>query len=332
MCGCLSALLAMLPVSSALAESNSPSDSDAIYRVFPETQDYPANQAEAFDAVRGMNSGLTYSIAVEPQPIPIRDYVAMLNDIWDVLFDLDYNAGASGLYFAEWPENQGGEVVGANEVGSPVSATVLLSIDCPPAELEVLTPEDVAVLDNSAVRFGGALVELRTASGTVRMSCAWLEMRDAQELTITKVFPLSIILDEFWNDMAQYLPMVMDVFEDLWSGDLRASNPLETFRGKVAAAGRKFARSVGRAMVGAAVIAAVGLAVGAALPLVATVAAVTIVLAAMNAADQYVADVQDAIDHLADDMVDDGIFPYTDPDNLTNAQIVGVAEEVYGLQ
>lgn len=332
MCGCLSALLGVLPVYSALAGTQQPSDSDAIYRVFPETQDYPANSSEEFDAIRGMNSGLNYENAVEPQPLPIRDYVAMLNDIWAVLFGVDYDAESSGLYFAEWPENQGGEVVGANETGIVVDATVLLSIDCPPAELDVITPEDIAVLENSTVRFGGALVEMRTLSGTVRMSCAWLEIRDLQGAVVTKVFPLSIILDEIWNDMGDYLPLVMDVFSDLWSGDPRASNPLGRFRENVASAGRKFARKVGRAVVGAALIAVVGVAVGTAAPVIAIAAAVVIVKAAIDAAEQFEEDVQDAIDELADEMDDDGIFPYADPDDLTNEQIIGIAEEVYGAQ
>lgn len=328
--GCLSSLLALLPTSMAVAQSQPlQTDSNGIYREFPEFQDFPVTPDEQDDAFVAMAAGLSYEEAVNPQPIQNRDYAAMLEDVWSVLFDSSFTFNQSALYFVDWPMNQAGQELGFNDTGSPVVANILLSLDTPPDEVGTLTAEEITSIESSGVRFGAALVELQSTLGIVRVSCVWMRVTDIHGQSVTKLFPLGVILDEVWNGMAEYFPFMMDVFEDL-SEYPESANPWQTYKDKVAKAAKKWRNRVGRAIAGAAVIAAVGLLVGTASPAIAIAAVVLILLNTLNQSEDFQDAMQDAVDDLRQQMIDDGVFhPSVDPSNYSDQEIIDIAKEVY---
>lgn len=279
-----------LPIAYGVDVGEDPADySDVLYRSLPDGQDYPSSVVDYSDAAAAIQAGVSPVEAIEPSLTPVRAHAAMMADVWQVLFNEQYDAEGSDLLFGSWVDGSHGQLQGESSSGLAVEAEVLLSIACPPEELwEDITPEQIDLIESAEVCFGSALVEVSTFLGSVKLQCAFVDVTDVYGVRSVNLLPVHVVDTSTWSSMESLINNVgYQLFDDVWLEAPYAANPLSIFRGEIKRAARRWVRSVSKGVVAAAVVAAGTVLLGAAAPVVAVVAAVAIIKVVVDANDQF---------------------------------------------
>lgn len=317
------------------ATSNAPADD--IARDYPAYQEAPASSSEVNDAVAALNAGMSPSQALSPQPVPYRDYAAFMSDLWDLLFQTDFQFNTSSLHFDSWIADGTGSVVGTDEAGHSVGVDVLFTLETPQNENLGLSDADMVMLQQTNARFGIAWAEVSTVNASAKLFGWWMQLDGADGVTGATFIPVTVVDQESWSGVEFALPFLLDDIGSIWNeGDgvhepVFRGSPWSRFKNAVRSAARVAAVTVGVAVVVAVVAAAAPIVAGAATAAVvagAVTATTSLVGGCVVAAVRFEEQVDAATDDLRD-AVDDDLPDYIDVDSLTDQEIVEIAQQMY---
>ena len=211
MTGSLVALVAFGYPSRLLAQSSSMDD--PIQGVTSTYQEAPATSSDIEDAANAINAGLNPFDAISPKPLPEREYTAFLVDIWDALFDSEYQLGSSYINTGEWINTPTGALNGVNESGETVNIDVTLSLEILPDQWDNFDQNTLDLYSSVSARMGIAWTTLENSDGdAVNVYLAWVQWSVSDE-TQSLIFPLNIASQEELDTYTEIIPL-MDGFFD----------------------------------------------------------------------------------------------------------------------
>lgn len=317
------------------ATVNSPADD--IARDYPAYQEAPANPAEVDDAAAAMDAGMSPSQAISPQPVPYRDYAAFMSDLWDLLFQTDFQFDTSALRFDSWIADGTGSLVGTDEAGNPIGADIRFTLEVPQNENLGISSDDMGLLQQTNARFGIAWVEVSTTNANAKLLGWWMQLDGADGLTGATFVPVAVVDSESWGDLEFALPFLLEDIGSIWTeGDgvnepIYRGGPWGRFKNALRSAARVAAVTVGVAVVVAVVAAAAPIVAGAATVAVvagAVTATTSLVGGAVVASVVFDEKVDTAIEDLRD-ALDEDLPDYIDVDSLTDQEVVDIAQQMY---